>query len=179
MNLQTLIITPDNWVLATNNNKDVLLWAIKDRSWLNLRTYNIEETIKPPCQIKSTSWLTVELTENIPDVTIRLEALLLNTRIAVFTDLALRIALNIENQGLSDVNASILDFFNYLGSKGLVESEFKDDSRINFENKVRLLQDIYNIRDAVISTTLKARNKEDFVKARLEMERLFFTNILL
>lgn len=179
MNLQTLIITPDNWVLATSQIKDVLLWSIKDRPWHNLRTYNIEETIRPPVQIKSNSWLSVETTVNEPSTDVKIESLLINARIAILTDLHMRLSLNIENQGLSDVNSTILDFYNYLGSKNIVESEFKEDSRINFENKIRLLQDLYNIRDRVIDTILAAKNKEDFVAARSEMERLFFTNILL
>lgn len=179
MNLQTLVITPENWAIATSTNKDALLWSIKDRPWLNLRTYNLKEKITIPCQIKSNSWLTIEPTSNIANKDVELEALLVNARLSVFTDLQLRISLNIENQGLFDVNSTILDFYNYLGSAGVVQSEYKDDSRINFENKIRILQDLYNIRDRVIEVTLAARTKEAFTKAREEMERLFFTNILL
>jgi hypothetical protein len=73
----------------------------------------------------------------------------------------------------------VLDFFNYLGAKGLVESEFTEESKINFENKIRLLQDLYNIRDTAIKLILSAKSKEDFAAARVEIERLFFTNILL
>lgn len=179
MNLQTVILTPDNWILATNDIKDVLIWSIKDRPWLNIRTYNIETKITIPCQLKTNSWINVDLTDNPAPDAVKLEALLINARIALFTDLHTRLRLNIENQGLSDINSSLLDFFNYLGAKGLVESEFNDESKINFENKIRILQDLYNIRDAAIKIILSAKNKESFAAARAEIERLFFTNILL
>lgn len=179
MNLQTIIVTPDNWVLAASEIKDALIWSIKDRPWLNIRTYNINNKLTIPCQIKSNSWVNVETTTNLPPPEVKIEALLINARIALFSDLYIRLKLNIENQGLSDVNSTVLDFFNYLGSKGIVDSEYTDESRINFENKIRLLQDLYNIRDAAIKIILAAKNKDGFTSARAEMERLFFTNILL
>lgn len=179
MNLQTIIITPDNWVLGTSDIKDVLIWSMKDRPWLNLRTYNIKNQLTFPCQIKSNSWVNVEVTDNLPSPAVRVESMLINARIALFTDLHTRLRLNIENQGLADVNATILDFFNYLGSRGLVESEFTEDSKIHFENKIRLLQDLYNIRNSAIGMILSAKSKEDFAAARTDIERLFFTNILL
>lgn len=179
MNLQTIIVTPDNWVLGTCDIKDVLIWSMKDRPWLNLRTYNIKNQLTFPCQIKSNSWVDVEITDNLPAPAVRIEALMINARIALFTDLHTRLRLNIENQGLSDVNSTVLDFFNYLGAKGLVESEFTEESKINFENKIRLLQDLYNIRDSAIKIILSSKSKEDFAAARVEIERLFFTNILL
>jgi hypothetical protein len=90
MKLQTIIITPDNWVLGTSEIKDVLIWAMKDRPWLNLRTYNIENHLTFPCQIKSNSWLNVEVNDNLPTPAVRIEALMINARIAVFTDLHTR-----------------------------------------------------------------------------------------
>ncbi len=179
MNLKTIIVTPDNWVLGTSDIKDVLIWSMKDKPWLNLRTYDIENNPRIPYQIKSNSWVKVETTDNPAPTEVKLEALLINARIAMFTDLHVRLRLNIENQGLSDTNSTILDFFNYLGARGLVESEFSPESRINFENKIRLLQDLYNIRDTAIKIILSAKNKEDFAAAKTEIERLFFTNILL
>ena len=179
MNLKTIIVTPDNWVLGTSDIKDVLIWSMRDKPWLNLRTYNIDNSLRIPYQIKSNSWVNVETTNNPAPSEVRLEAMLMSARIAMFTDLHIRLSLNIENQGLADTNSTRLDFFNYLGAKGLVDSEFSPDSKIHFENKIRLLQDLYNIRDAAIKIILSAKNKEDFAAAKTEIERLFFTNILL
>jgi hypothetical protein len=64
-------------------------------------------------------------------------------------------------------------------SQGLVRGEAKADAVVHYENKMRLLQDLNNIQETVITEVLASTTIEDFKRAKTTMERLFFTNILL
>lgn len=180
MQWKTLIVNPDNWVLGENANKDIMIWAIQDRPWYNIRTYGIDTEFKIPSQLKTNSWTNVEIntTAVAPD-SVRIEALLIQHRINFFTELSYRLRISAENLGISDANLNVIHLHEYLVSIGIIKGECASDAAIQYENKIRLLQDLNTIKTTVVDAVLNAKNAEEFKKAHNLMERLFFTNILL
>lgn len=180
MQWKTLIVDPNNWVLGENPNKDVMIWATQDRPWYHIRTYSIDGTLSVPSQLKTNSWTNVILnTDAIVPESVKTEAMLLNQRMIFFTELSYRLRISAENLGLSDHTTNLVHLHEYLVSLGVIKGEAVADAGIQYENKMRLLQDLNNIKTSVIDAVLSAKNASEFKQAHNLMERLFFTNILL
>lgn len=181
MQYKTLIINPDNWAIGQHDIKDVMLWAIRDRPWYHIRTYAIEQDLTFPVQLKTKSWTSVDINDSsIPPGDVSRDAALIFHRMAIFKELYHRLAISQENLGLSNNTTLMVQLHEYLISQGLVRGEAKPDAAVQYENKMRLLQDLNNIQETVITEVLAARTiDEDFKQAKYTMERLFFTNILL
>ena len=58
---------------------------------------------------------------------------------------------------------------NYISKQGL----------INFENKIQTLSHLDSIKQTVIDQVLSVDTDEGYQEVKTQMERLFFTNILL
>lgn len=180
MQFRTLIINPDNWIIGEHTNKEVMLWAIQDRPWYNLRTYTIKEDFALPAQLKTNSWTQVEINrDNTCPQDVQREIKLIEARMKFFGELYYRLQIAQENLGLSNTNFTLVQLHEYLVNQGLVKGDANPDASIHYENKLRLLQDLYNIKTQVVESLLKAATQEDFAQTRTLMERLFFTNILL
>lgn len=180
MQFRTLIVNPDNWIIGEHTNKDVMIWATQDRPWYNLRTYVIKETFELPAQLKTNSWTQVEINigNTCPQDVLR-EIKLIEARMKFFAELYYRLQIAQENLGLANTNFTLVQLHEYLVHHGLVKGESNPDASVQYENKLRLLQDLYNIKNQVVEATLQATDQEGFAAARTLMERLFFTNILL
>lgn len=180
MQFRTLIVNPDNWIIGEHTNKDAMLWAIQDRPWYNLRTYVIKEEFSLPAQLKTNSWTQVEVNrENTCPQDVLREIKLMEARIKFLVELHYRLQIAQDNLGLSNTNFTLVQLHEYLVTQGLVKGEANPDASVQYENKLRLLQDLYNIKNQVVESLLKAQTADDFSTTRTLMERLFFTNILL
>jgi hypothetical protein len=180
MQFKTLIVNPDNWALAQHDIKDVMLWAIRDRPWYHVRTYAIDQELTFPVQLKTNSWTSVDVnTETSAPAEVIRDAGLIFHRMNFFKELYHRLAMSQGNLGLSNTTTLIVQLHEYLISQGLVRGEAKADAVVHYENKMRLLQDLNNIQETVITEVLASTTIEDFKRAKTTMERLFFTNILL
>ena len=180
MQFRALIVDSNNWVIGEHAIKDVMLWATKDRPWYHIRTYSINESFVLPVQLKTNSWTNVEINrESTCPRDVLVEITLLGHRIKFLNELHYRLQIATENLGLADVNTTMVQLYEFLISKGIVSGETTDDASVQFENKMRLLQDLDNIREEVITSLLAAKTPAEFQETRTLMERLFFTNILL
>lgn len=180
MQYKTLIVNPDNWALGQHDIKDVMLWAIRDRPWYHVRTFAIEQDLTFPVQLKTKSWTSVDINDaSVPPADVTRDAAVLFHRMNFFKELYHRLSISQENLGLSNNTTLMVQLHEYLISQGLVRGEAKADAAVQYENKMRLLQDLNNIQETVITEVLAARTIEDFKQAKTTMERLFFTNILL
>lgn len=180
MQFRALIVNPDNWVIGEHAIKDVMIWATRDRPWYHIRTYTIKEEFKLPVQLKTNSWTAVEINkDNTCPRDVQIEVTLIGHRIKFLTELHYRLQIAIENLGLADVNTTMVQMYEFLIAQGIVKGDVKEDAEVQFENKMRLLQDLNNIREEVITSLLAAKTAEEFQATRTLMERLFFTNILL
>jgi hypothetical protein len=180
MQWQTLIVNSDNWVLGTSQIKDILIWSIQDRPWYNIRTYGLPNTFETPFQLKTNSWTSVDVNSDAkPTREIMIEKTIINARIKFFTELHFRLTNSAETLGLGDANTNMVSLYEYLIASGVLQGTAPSDAKVQYENKMRLLQDLNNIKKAVIDSVMLAKSIEDFAAARTNMERLFFTNILL
>lgn len=181
MQYRTVIIDSENWALAASEQKVVLHWAIKDRPWLNIRTFGFQTAPERyPVQLSSLNWREAEVnTAATVDNKLALGSLLLTARVKLFTELNMRAQIARENLGIADPHETIVMFHDYLAAQGRVEGEPVADSVISFENRLRALRSLEKVKTQIIEIGLAARSKEAFDAAREEMERLFFTNILL
>jgi len=180
MQWRTLIVNSDNWVIGEHENKDILIWSIKDRPWYNIRTYGLEERVELPFQLKTNSWTNVEINNGAAaPQTVIVEKAIISARINFFSELNYRLTIATETLGLSNANDNLLALHEYLIAHGVIKGQADDDSAIHYENKMRLIQDLNNIKKTVIDAVMAAKTIEDFKSARTTMERLFFTNILL
>jgi hypothetical protein len=180
MQFRALIVNPDNWVIGEHAIKDVMIWATRDRPWYHIRTYTIKEEFTLPVQLKTNSWTTVEINkDNTCPRDVQIEIALIGHRIKFLTELHYRLQIAVENLGLSDVNTTMVQMYEFLIAQGIVKGDIREDAEVQFENKMRLLQDLNNIREEVITSLLAAQTAEEFQATRTLMERLFFTNILL
>lgn len=180
MQWRTIIFDPENWALGENANKNVMLWAIKDMPWLHVRTFGNLNITKFPTQFKANSWTDVEVNEEskpskeVIDLSIKIRK-----RMGVLQDLNYRLDIAQQNLGISDSNFNILDFYKYLAAKKLIDGDGDVDSIINFENKMQILSHLDVIKQTVINQVLAVTDDDGFQEAKVQMERLFFTNILL
>jgi hypothetical protein len=180
MQWRTLIVNSDNWVIGEHENKEILIWSIKDRPWYNLRTYGLEKMVPLPFQLKTNSWTSVEVNnESIVPQQVAIEKMIISARINFFAELHYRLNIATETLGISNANDNMLSLHEYLVATGVIKGQCDPDSAIQYENKIRLLQDLNNIKKVVIDAVIKAKSVKDFESARTTMERLFFTNILL
>lgn len=181
MQWKTVILDSDNWALGSSDIKSVLHWAIKDKPWLVVRTFGFNGQLPvAPIQLKSLNWKDAETnTGAAPDKAKQLSALLLSARIKVFTELHYRLRASKENLGIEDTDETLVQFHQYLSSFGIIPGEHTPDSRIQYENRIKLLGDLEKIKAKIIDQGLAAKSKEEFDAVRTEMERMFFTNILL
>ena len=180
MQFRALIVNPDNWVIGEHAIKDVMIWATRDRPWYHIRTYTIKEEFKLPIQLKTNSWTAVEINKDSTcPRDVQIEVTLIGHRIKFLTELHYRLQIAIENLGLADVNTTMVQMYEFLIAQGIVKGDIKEDAEVQFENKMRLLQDLNNIREEIITSLLAAKTAEEFQATRTLMERLFFTNILL
>jgi hypothetical protein len=180
MQWRTLIVNPENWVLGESPVKDAMLWAISDMPWLHIRTHGGITATQFPFQLKTESWTSVTVNKDaVPfqetvDLTNKIKK-----RIALLQELYYRLEIAHQNLGLGNANYTIVDFYHYLVSKGLVEGEAPDDSQIVFENKIQTMKHLDQIKRATVTECLACTTDEDYAQAKKNMERLFFTNILL
>jgi hypothetical protein len=179
MQWQTVVVDPDNWVIACAENKEILLWSTRDRPWYNIKTYKID-SVTAPFQLKTNSWLNVEINSNAnaPE-SVKIETLIFDARIKFFTELFYRLRSQEEIQGLGNYNENLLALHEYLSGLGIIPGSSKLDSKITYLNKIKLMQDLDAIKTVLIDQVLQAKNAEQFKAAYHAMERLFFTNILL
>lgn len=180
MQWRTLIVNSDNWVVGESEIKDVLIWSIQDRPWYNIRTYGLQEQATLPFQLKTNSWTNVEINKDAtPPQKVSVERAIIGARINFFTELHYRLQIATETLGLGNANNNLLSLHEYLVEKGVIEGQSDVDSAVHYENKIRLLQDLDNIKRTTISAVMSAKSIEEFKEAKTTMERLFFTNILL
>lgn len=181
MQWKTVVLDSNNWAIFGLDNKQLLHWAIKDRPWYTLRTFQFNTPPETyPVQIKSMSWTTAEINSGAtPDKGVILGNHLIAARVKLFYELQMRLNASMENMGVADNTETLLQLHGYLVSKGIIEGSAEDDSVITYQNKIALLSNLENIKKTIIDLGLAARTKESFDAARKEMERLFFTNILL
>jgi len=180
MRWRTVILDPDNWALGEHPVKEIMLWSIQDRPWYNLRTYNIEKELRFPNQLKTHSWTSVEVSPviTIPDEVIK-ESHLMSSRMRFFTELHGRLQVSMENLGIANAQWNLLNLHEYLISLGLIKGKCPADAKIQYENKMRLLQDLNEIKETTIEMVLDAVTPDEFMAAKVYMERRFLTNILL
>lgn len=180
MQYKTLIVNSDNWALGQHDIKDVMFWAIRDRPWYHVRTYVIEQDLVFPVQLKTKSWTSVEVNDRATEpADAARDAALIFHRMNFFKELYHRLSISQENLGLSNTTTLLVQLHEYLISQGIVRGEAREDAAVQYENKMRLLQDLNTIQETVITEVLASKTLEDFKRARTTMERLFFTNILL
>jgi hypothetical protein len=180
MQWRTIIFDPENWALGENASKDVMLWAIKDMPWLHVRTFGNLNITRFPTQFKSNSWTSVEINEQSkPSNDINELSVKIRKRMAVLQDLNYRLDVAQQNLGISNSNFNILDFYKFLTAKNIIEGTYSSDSIINFENKIQILSHLDLIKQTVIDQVLAVDTDEGFQEVKTQMERLFFTNILL
>lgn len=181
MHYKTVIIDSDNWALASSEHKAVLHWAIKDQPWLNVRTFSLDTDIERyPVQLKTVSWRDAQInTDARPDNKIAINSLLLSARVRLFNELVMRMQIARENLGISDQHETLIMFHEYLAAQGVVPGDSRTDSVITFQNRLKSLSDLENVKQKVVELGLQAKSREAFDACRQEMERLFFTNILL
>jgi hypothetical protein len=180
LQFRTLIVNPDNWIIGEHTNKDAMIWAMSDRPWYNLRTYTIKDEFSLPAQLKTNSWTQVEINrENTCPQDVLREIKLMEARIKFCAELYYRLQIAQENLGLSMTNFTLVQLHEYLVALGIVQGEASPDAMVQYENKLRLLQDLNNIKNQVVASLMQAATIEDFAQTRALMERLFFTNILL
>lgn len=180
MQFRTLIVNPDNWIIGEHANKDAMIWSMQDRPWYNLRTYVIKEEFSLPAQLKANSWTQVEINrENTCPADVQREIKLMEARLKFMSELYYRLQVAQENLGLGNTNFTLVQLHEYLVCQGLVKGEANPDASVQYENKLRLLQDLHNIKIQVVDAALQAKDADGFAAARTFMERLFFTNILL
>ena len=177
---RTVIISPDNWAIGEGAIKDVMLWAIQDRPWHIVKTYNIEQQLDLPSQLKTNSWTNVEVNGAVtPPKDVQVESILMAHRIRFLTELHFRLQAAVENLGMGNPHVGLLQFHEYLVALGLVKGESSPDAIVQHENRIRALKDLQHIKESVIEKLLEATDVEGFKSARNHMERMFFTNILL
>lgn len=180
MQWRTVILDSNNWVIGEHSIKEIMLWAIQDRPWYNIRTFTIDAPIACPMQLKTNSWtsVTVNTTATAP-AEVNKESIIIGHRLKFFAELYYRLEASMENLGISNSNFTIIEMHEYLVSQGVIKGTAAIDAGVQYENKMQLLQNLNNIKSQVISAILNAKNAEDFAAARELMLRLFFTNILL
>lgn len=180
MQYKTVILTSDNWAVGTSDNVDILLWSIKDKPWLNLRTFQLDDDTNLPYQLKSNSWTNVEIVKKsqVPD-DVQILHKLISTRIALFKELTFRLQNHKQLMGVSDVSTMLVGMFEYLAQKKIVQGSHRDDSDLQWENSIKLLQDLERIKISSIEKILQVRDKLTYDEAKNHMDRMFFTNILL
>jgi hypothetical protein len=180
MQFKTLIVNSENWALGEHEIKDVMLWAIRDRPWYHVRTFHITEELTYPVQLKTNSWTNVSVNnQSVPPGDAARDSALIFHRMNFFKELYHRLEISQENLGLSNTTTLMVQLHEYLVNQGIVRGEASVDAGVQYENKMRLLQDLNRIQETVIAEVLAAKTLEDFKKARATMDRLFFTNILL
>lgn len=180
MQWRTFIVNPENWVLASSTIKDPMLWAIADMPWLCIRTHEGIDGKEFPFQLKSQSWTKVSLNEQaVASEEVVEISDLLKKRLVLLQELYYRSEIACQNQGIGNANSNLFDFYQYLVSKKILEGTCADDSTLMFENTMQILKHLDGIKKTVIKECLSCRNDDDFLRARKNMERLFFTNILL
>jgi hypothetical protein len=180
MHYATIILTSDNWAVGSHDNKDILLWAISDKPWLNLRTLQFAEKPTFPCQIKTNSWTNVEVnTSSTPNQDISILTKTMDTRIKLLAELVYRLRSHYEIMGVSDPSSLILKMHEYLVDAGVIHGTAAPDAKIKYLNSIRLMQDLEAIKTSTIEKILAVRDTETFQAARHHMDRMFFTNILL
>ena len=180
MQWRTIIFNPENWAVGEHAIKDVMLWAISDMPWLHVRTFSNINFRTLPVQLKTKSWTSVEINETaFPTQEVLDLSFKIKKRIEILQELHYRLEISQENLGISNSNLNLLDFYRYLVSKKIIEGSAEKDSIINFENKIQVLQELDNIKNIVIGLVLNSLSEDDYRSAKTEMERLFFTNILL
>jgi hypothetical protein len=180
MQWRTLIVNPENWVVGESNIKDVMLWAITDMPWLHIRTHGGLAETRFPFQLKTSSWTSVSINEDAwIDQDVADLATKLKKRIVLLQELYYRLEIAHQNQGLGNANFNIIDFYNYLVDKKVIAGESPADASITFENKIQVMKHLDSIKRKTIDECLTCNTDEDFAQAKKNMERLFFTNILL
>jgi hypothetical protein len=97
----------------------------------------------------------------------------------ILQDLNYRLDVAQQNLGISNSNFNLLDFYRFLTAKNVIEGIHSSDSIINFENKIQILSHLDTIKQTVIDQVLAVDTDEGFQEVKTQMERLFFTNILL
>lgn len=180
MQWRTVILDSNNWVIGEHSIKEIMLWAIQDRPWYNIRTFTLDSSGTAPMQLKTNSWTNVSVnSEAVPSTQVVTEAAIIAHRLKFFSELYYRLQASMENLGIGNSNTTIIDLHEYLISQGVIKGTAPEDAGVKYENKMRLLQDLNNIKLKVIDAVIKAKNAEDFKSAHELMTRLFFTNILL
>lgn len=180
MQYQTVILTTENWVVGTHDNKDILAWAISDLPWLNIRTLGFSDTINTPCLIKSNSWTDVQVNREVSTPTnVKLLHAKMSARIKLLSELVLRLRSHSEIMGVSDTSVMLIRLHEYLVSNKVIDGTSEVDAKIKYENSIRILQDLEKIKQSTIEKILKVSDTDSFNEARTHMERMFFTNILL
>lgn len=180
MQWRTVILDSNNWVIGENSIKEIMIWAIQDRPWYNIRTFTLDALTSQPTQLKTNSWTNVSVNAKaVPSAQVISEYTLIGHRMKFFTELYYRLQASTENLGISNSNTTIIDLHEYLVSQGVIKGTAAVDAGVQYENKMQLLQNLKNIKTQVIDAILNAKNAEDFAMARELMTRLFFTNILL
>ena len=180
MQWRTIIFDPENWALGENASKDVMLWAIKDMPWLHVRTFGNLNITKFPTQFKANSWTSVDVNEqstpgkDTVDLSVKIRK-----RMGILQDLNYRLDVAQQNLGISNSNFNLLDFYKFLTAKNIIEGAHSSDSIINFENKIQILSHLDSIKQTVIDQVLAVDTDEGYQEVKTQMERLFFTNILL
>ena len=181
MQYKTVILDSNNWALGTSDIKHVLHWSTRDRPWYNIRTFAFK-TVLPivPCCLKSLNWREAEMNADAKiDRSIHLESLLMGARIKLFTELYMKLEASKENLGINDHAENMLLLHEYLVSHNVIQGTFQPDAKLTYENRIKLISDLHTIREKIVTMGLSALSKEQFDEVRLEMDRLFFTNILL
>lgn len=185
MQWHTVILNSDNWIIGSHPIKDVMLWAIRDRPWYNIRTFEHSEKldISHPIQLKSNSWTSLEVNDTVcTDANVQEEFTLLAGRMSVLVELYYRIRACKENTGIGDTDETLIMMHNYLASRGIIDElspNSPTDASITYENRILLLNQLEQIKQIIIPSTLAAKSRTDFSTTRADMTRLFFTNILL
>lgn len=181
MQWRTVILDTNNWALASSDIKEIMHWSISDQPWLVVRTFSFENPPDNyPCQLRSLNWKTAEINLNsIPDKKVKNASKLINARIKIFTELYYRIQICAENLGISNATTTLVQLYQYLISIGIIPGVSNIENKINFENRIKLLSDLEDVKIKIIKDCLLAKTEEEFINVKLLIERLLFTNILL
>ena len=174
MQWRTLIINPENWALGESSVKDVMLWAISDMPWLHIRTHGGLTETKFPFQLKTESWTSVSInTEAWIDQDVADLASSIKKRITLLQELYYRLEIAYQNQGISNANFNLVDFYNYLVDQKVLAGTSPKDSGIVFENKIQVMKHLDDIKRSTITECLSCSTDEQFATAKKNMERLF------
>lgn len=181
MQWKTVIVNDTNWALATSEIKSVLHWTIQDKPWLYVKTIQLPvESISFPCQLKSLNWTQSEVNESVkPSELIIGSSLLMRGRVGIFTELYYRLEATKKNQLIDNPDSTILMLYKYLINKEILPGQSDPCDGIDFENRIKFISDLENIKKQMFDLVLAAKSKKDFEEASTMMDRLFFKNILL